>query len=115
MAPQQIKVITEAVMSADPFAEVFHSDDMTILQVKHTGNLSEAAARSAIVNSGLALQAGNPTAEELGLNAVDANAPPIFMQTGDDAGDLERYRMSVEQWNAVHPESTLSTTPIHRR
>ena len=115
MEPQQIKFIIEAVVNADPYAQVFHSDDMTILQVKHSGTMTESAARSAIVSTGLVLQAGNPTPDELGLIAVDPNAPPVFFQTGDDAGDQERYRMAVEQWNATHPESTLSTTPIHRR
>lgn len=111
----QLKFIIEAVQNADPSADVFHSDDMTILQVRHSGGLPEAAYRAAIESTGVALQAGTRTPEQLGLTQVDPNAPPVFVVTGNDAADAEQYRNAVEQWNAAHPDQQMSATPVHNR
>jgi hypothetical protein len=115
VAPGQIKLLIEALVNVDPYAEIFHSDDMTILQVKHNGSLTETAARSAITGAGVAVLPGTPSPEELGSTTVDPNGPPVYVITGDDAADMARYQVAVEQWNTAHPEQQLSTTPIHRR
>lgn len=111
----QLKFIIEAVQNADPAADVFHSDDMTILQVRHSGGLTEAAYRVAIEQTGVALRPGTRTAEDLGLNQVDANAPPVFVVTNDPAADELRYRAAVEIWNAAHPDQLMNATPVHSR
>ena len=113
--PGQFKALIEAVMNTNPNAEIFHSDDMTILQVKHNGVLSEQEARTLITGAGVALRAEAPTAEELGPNTIDPNGPPVYVITGDETADQARYSTAVEIWNSTHPEQQFSTTPIHRQ
>lgn len=108
------KHIIEAVKNVDPTAEVFHSDDMTILQVRSTSNMGEAFYRSAIETTGVQLLPGTRTAEELGLNHVDPNGPPVFVVTGDAAADKARYEAAVAQWNIAHPDQPIGTA-IHLR
>lgn len=115
MQSMQLKMIIEAVMSLDPNAGIYHSDDMTIVQIKHNGSFNEQMAREAIASTGVALRAEIPTDAEMGRNTVDPNAPPIYIVTGDEAADQARYQMAVEQWNAAHPQDQLSTIPVHRR
>lgn len=109
----QHKAIIESVVGVDPNAEVFHSDDMMIVQVKSSALLDEASYRAAIQSVGVPLAPGLRTAEELGVGAVPA--VPVFVATGDDDADLERYRIAVENWNAIHPEQQLSPVPVHRQ
>lgn len=111
----QLKLIIQAVKDVDPSADVFHSDDMTILQIRHQGALTEQVYRHAIEQAGIGLLAGSPTAEELGLNQVPVGGPPVYAATGDDAADQARYAAAVEQWNVAHPDQQLSTTPVHLR
>ncbi len=111
----QLKFLIEAVKNADASADVFHSDDMTILQIRHNGGLSEEGYRTAIQNAGIALRPGTRTPEQLGMNVVDANRPPVYVATGNETADQARYRADVEQWNAAHPDQVLSTTPVHAR
>lgn len=108
------KHVIEAVQNVDPTAEVFHSDDMTILQVRSTSGMGEGFYRSAIENAGIALLPGTRTPEELGLTQVNPNAPPVFVVTGDDAADRARYEAAVQQWNLAHPEQTIGTA-LHLR
>lgn len=110
----QYKVMISAVMDADPMAEVFHSDDMTIIQVKAAGGLTQEAYRQALTGAGIALLPGTLTAEEVNPPAP-ADAPPVFVATGDEATDLARYQAAVEAWNASHPENQISAVPVHRR
>ena len=100
---------------ADPSADVFHSDDMRIIQVRQSGGLTEQGYRTAITQAGVDLLPGTRTAEELGLNQVPANSPPVYVATGDEAADVARYQASVSQWNAAHPDQQVSTTPVHLR
>lgn len=109
----QHKAIIESVLGVDPNAEVFRSDDMTIVQVKSSALLDQASYRAAIQSAGVPLAPGMRTAEELGVGAVPA--VPVFVATGDDDADMERYRSAVEAWNAIHPEQLLSPVPVHRQ
>lgn len=110
----QLKLMISAVMDVDPQADVFHSDDMTIIQVKAASNLPAETYREALVNAGVRLRAGMLSPEQVhAANAVEA--PPIFIATGDAAGDLARYQQAVQAWNANHPDNQLSPTPVHLR
>lgn len=107
----QYKFIIEAVMNTDPQAEVFHSDDMTILQVKSLNLQGEQVYRSAITSAGIALQPGLRTAESLSITVTPT--VPVYVSTGNDADDLARYQAAVAAWNVTHPEQPLSPTPVH--
>lgn len=111
----QLKFIIQAVLDVDPGAGVFHSDDLSILQVKPSNGLSEQAYREAIGQAGITLRPGTRTAEELGLNQTPTDGPPVYIATGNDAVDMPRYQAAVEQWNAAHPDQPLSPTPVHNR
>ena len=109
----QLKHLTEALASVDANAEIFHSDDRRILQLKSSTLQPEAHYRAVIQARGIVLLPGTRTADELGIN--NQPAVPVFVPTGDEPADMARYRAAVEQWNAVHPEAPLSTSPIHHR
>ncbi len=109
----QLKLATEAVMNADPYAELFHSDDRTIVQVKSPQLQPEALYRAAIAAQAVTLLPGTRTPDELGVNP--APAVPVYVPTGHEAADLARYRAAVEAWNAAHPDQPLSPTPVHAR
>jgi len=109
----QLKMLVEALTAVDANAELFHSDDQRILQLKSSTVQDEAVYRAAIQGRGIVLLPGLRTADELGINAQPA--VPVYQPTGDEAADMARYRAAVEQWNALHPEAQLSTTPIHHR
>ncbi len=109
----QLKQLTEALLSVDANATVHHSDDMRIVQVKSSTLQHETVYRSAMQARGVVLLPGTRSAEELGIHAQPA--VPVYVPTGDDSADLARYRAAVEQWNALHPEAPLSSTPIHHR
>ncbi|MBK8500645.1 MAG: hypothetical protein IPL52_17930 [Flavobacteriales bacterium] len=111
----QMKFIIQEVKDADPTADVFPSDDLTILQVRHYGGLAEAGYRQAIERAGITLRPGTRSRADLGLDAVDPNAPPVYVVTGDATADDLRYRAAVEQWNAAHADQPMSTTPLHNR
>ncbi len=115
MAPSQYKMAIEQVMAVDPNAAVLYSDDMTIVQIRTAANTSEQAFRDALTQAGITLKPGTRTAEDLGLNAVDPNRPPVYVVTGDAGADDARYRQAVETWNATHPTEQYSTSPIHRQ
>lgn len=108
------KHVIEAVQGADPTAEVFHSDDMRILMVRSTSGLPETAYRAPIESAGISLLPGTRTPEQLGLNQVDPNRPPVFVSTGDEAADRARYEAEVARWNQEHPEQPYGT-PVHLR
>lgn len=109
----QYKFVIEAVMNVDAQAEVFHSDDMTILQVKSPNMQGEQVYRSAITGTGIALQPGLRSAESLGINITPT--VPVYVSTGNDADDLARYQAAVAAWNAAHPEQQVSSVPVHLR
>ncbi len=110
----QYKVMISAVLDADPLAEVFHSDDMTIVQVKAGGGLAAESYRQALLGVGVPLLPGTVSPEELNP-APPADAPPVFIATGHEEADMARYQAAVEAWNANHPEAPLSPIPVHRR
>ncbi|MFN3875599.1 MAG: hypothetical protein ACK4L7_06775 [Flavobacteriales bacterium] len=113
VSPQGIKLLHEALSGVDPLAELFHSDDRTILQLKSAALQPEAIYRAVIEANGVALRTGLRTAEELGI--YNAPAVPVYVATGDAAADGARYRAAVELWNAQHPEQPLSPIPVHER
>ncbi len=103
------KLVVGQVMDLDPQAEVFHSDDMTILQVKR-GTATEAQLRAAITGTGVALRPG--TVDPATLQPAPVNGPPVFVVTNDPAADLARYQAAMAAWNAAHPDQPVSL-PIH--
>jgi len=111
--PGQLKRLTEALVAVDAGAELFHSDDYRILQLKSSSVQAEGIYRAFFESNGIQLKAGTRTAEDLGLNA--SPAVPVYIATGDEQADMARYRAAVDQWNAVHPEQQISATPIHQQ
>lgn len=109
----QLKQLTESLMQLDATAELFHSDDYRILQLKSSNMQAEGLYRAFFESKGIQLRAGTPTAEELGLNARPA--VPVYIATGDEQADQARYRAAVDQWNAVHPQQQISSTPVHQQ
>jgi len=74
----QLKLATEAVMNADPYAELFHSDDRTIVQVKSPQLQPEALYRAAIAAQAVTLLPGTRTPDELGVNTGPFMFPPAM-------------------------------------
>lgn len=111
--PGQLKRLTEALTQVDANAELFHSDDYRIMQVKSNNMQPEGTYRAFLESNGIQLMPGTRTAEDLGLNA--APAVPVFVPTGDEQADQARYRAAVDQWNAVHPQQPISATPVHQQ
>ncbi len=103
------KMVLSQVMDLDPQAEVFHSDDMTILQVKR-GTVSDEQLRAAITSTGVALRPG--TVDPATLQPAPVDGPPVFVVTDDPAADLARYQAAMATWNAAHPDQPVSL-PIH--
>lgn len=112
-SPGQLKQLTESLMQLDASAELFHSDDLRILQLKSSNMQAEGIYRAFFESKGIQLRAGTRTAEELGLNI--APAVPVYVSTGDEQADMARYRAAVDQWNAVHPQQPISSTPVHQQ
>jgi hypothetical protein len=110
----QLKFMISAVNDLDPDASVFPSDDMTIIQVKAAGGLSADAYRQALTNAGVQLRPGTLAPEQVHGPAL-VDGPPVFVVTGDDAGDLARYQAAVQAWNATHPDNQISSIPVHHR
>lgn len=106
-----LKFMIEAVTNLDPMAKVMYSDDMRIVQVK-SSHLSEAEMRTAIQSTGLQLREGLADLSTY-LPAPDPNAPPIYVVTGNEEQDLERYSTAVTEWNAAHPDQPYSVSPLH--
>lgn len=110
----QYKVMIAAVADADPMAAVFHSDDMTIVQVKAGSGLPAESYRQALLGAGIQLLPGTLSPEEV-HPAAQSDLPPVFIATGDEAADMARYQAAVQAWNATHPDNTLSPIPVHLR
>jgi hypothetical protein len=104
-----LKMVIGQVVDLDPAAEVFHSDDMTIIQVKR-GTATEAQLRAAIGQAGVALRPG--TVDPLTLQPAAVDGPPVFVVTNDPADDLARYQAAMAVWNAAHPDQPVSL-PVH--
>jgi hypothetical protein len=104
-----LKQIIGQVTDVDPMAEVFHSDDYTVIQVK-LGSVSEPMIRAAITQAGVALRPG--TVDAATLQPAPQDGPPVFLVTDDPAADRARYQAAMEAWNAAHPEAPV-TAPIH--
>jgi len=106
-----LKFVIEAVANVDPMANVTYSDDMRIVQVK-SAQLSEVEMRTAIEGTGLQLREGLADLSTY-LPVADPTAPPVYVVSGNEVEDQERYRTAVDTWNATHPEQPYSVTPIH--
>jgi hypothetical protein len=103
------KMVLSQVTDLDPLAEVFHSDDMTILQVKR-GAVSDEQLRAAITSAGVALRPG--TVDPATLQPAPVDGPPVFIVTDDPAADLARYQAAMAAWNAAHPDQPVGL-PVH--
>lgn len=104
------KMVVGQVLDLDPQAEVYHSDDMTVIQVKR-GAMNDAQLRAAITSTGVTLRPG--TLDAATLQPAPTDGPPLYVVTNDPEGDLARYRAAVEAWNAAHPDQPLSPEPAH--
>jgi hypothetical protein len=103
------KMVLSQLMDLDPQAEVFHSDDMTILQVKR-GAVSDEQLRAAITSTGVNLRPG--TVDPATLQPAPVDGPPVFIVTDDPAADLARYQAAMAAWNAAHPDQPVGP-PVH--
>ncbi|MEZ4740277.1 MAG: hypothetical protein R2818_13195 [Flavobacteriales bacterium] len=107
-----LKHVIQAVVDIDPGAEVFHSDDMRVLQVRANAQVSESDLRAAIQGTGIQLREGSPDLSAY-YPAPSLDTPPIYVVTGVESEDLARYQAAVAVWNQNHPEQQLSATPLH--
>lgn len=105
-----LKQVVGQVQDIDPLAEVFYSDDMTIIQVKR-GLVTDAQIRAAIAQAGVVLRPGTVDPAELAVTTTDR--PPVYLVTNDPAADLLRYQTAVAEWNAAHPDQQVSAVPTH--
>lgn len=112
MDRSNLKFVIQALGDLDPDIEVFHSDDMRILQVKANPSVSNDELRAAINSTGLELRTGEVDLSRY-TEAPVGEQPPIFVVTGDEQGDLARYQAAVATWNAAHPERQYATVPLH--
>lgn len=104
-----LKQVIGQVNDIDPLAEVFYSDDMTIIQVKR-GVVTDAQIRAAIAQAGVALRPG--AVDPATLQPASVDGPPVFIVTDDPAADLARYEAAMAAWNAAHPDQPVSL-PVH--
>lgn len=107
-----LKHVIQAVVDIDPNAEVFHSDDMRVLQVRANAQVSDADLRTAIQGTGLQLREGTPDLSAY-YPAPSLDTPPIYVVSGNESEDVARYQAAVAEWNQRHPEQQLSATPLH--
>ena len=107
-----LKFVIQAMDDLDPTAEVFHSDDMRIVQVRASAEVTDAQIRSAMQTSGVQLREGRADLSSY-IPPPDPNAPPVFLVTGNDTEDLSRYQAAVSQWNAAHPDQLMDPMPLH--
>lgn len=108
----QYKLVLQHLNDIDPNAQAFLSDDLRIVQVKRSNVVSEADVRAAIAAAGVELQAGTPDVSAYLNPPLDPGAAPVYVVTGDDQGDAERYRAAVATWNQVHPDQQIAL-PYH--
>lgn len=113
VSPSQLKLLVEPLMALDATAEIFHSDDFRIVQLKSANLQPEGIYRALLETQGIGLLPGTRSAADLGIN--NTPAVPVYMATGDETADRARYRAAVEQWNALHPDQPYSVNPVHLR
>jgi hypothetical protein len=107
-----LKFIIQAVTDLDPMAEVHHSDDMRILQVKADAQVSDAEIRGAIQAAGTQLREGSPDLSAY-APAPTPDSPPVYVVTGNEAEDLARYQAAVAAWNLNHSDQQYEAVPLH--
>lgn len=107
-----LKMVTQAMVDLDPYAQVTHSDDMRIVHVRVHPSVTDAEIRNAMAGARVAVEAGVPDLRAY-LPPPNPDAPPAYVVTGDDAGDLQRYRAAAEAWNRQHPERAVAVEPAH--
>ncbi|MBX2981015.1 MAG: hypothetical protein KF905_17130 [Flavobacteriales bacterium] len=107
----QLKFVIQAVVDIDPNANVYQDDGMRLLHVR--SNVSEAELRGAIAGAGLALLDGTPNVGTANNGpTATADGKPLFVITGDPAGDQARYAAAVQLWNAQHADEPIEILPI---
>ena len=107
-----LKFIIQAVTDLDPMAEVFHSDDMRILQVRSSAQVSDAEIRGAIQSAGTQLREGTPDLSAYTPSPA-LDSPPVYVVTGNEAEDLARYQAAVAAWNQNHADQQYEAVPLH--
>ena len=106
-----LKAVIQLVTDLDPTAGVYHSDDMTILQIRRNPSVSDEQLRAAIAGAGVTLQPG--VVDPATLHPVaGVDTEPVYIVTGDEAADLARYQAARELWNANHPDAPIAA-PVH--
>jgi hypothetical protein len=101
----------QAVVDVAPDAEVFFSDDHSLLQVKGGAQVSDADLREALAGAGILLLPGTPALATAHGQDTRQDGRPLYVLTGDPAGDRARYEAAVEQWNELNPDAPLSVPP----
>jgi hypothetical protein len=107
----QLKFAIQAVNDVDPTADVFADEERGLLHVRSTGGSTPDELRAALVTSGLALLPGHPVIGG-SPRTTDMDGKPLYILTGDEAGDRARYEQAVFEWNLAHPEDPI-TLPQH--
>ena len=106
-----MKAVIQLVTDLDPTAGVYHSDDMTILQIRRNPSVSDEQLRAAIASAGITLQPG--VVDPATVHPVaGVDTEPVYIVTGDEAADLARYHAARELWNANHPDAPIAA-PVH--
>lgn len=112
MDRSNLKYVIQAVRDLDPNGEVFHSDDMKIIRVRSSAQITDSELRSAIQATGVQLRAGTPDLAAY-LPAPNPDTPPIFVVTNNETEDLARYQAAAAVWNQAHPDRAVAITPLH--
>lgn len=100
-----MREVMEAVNDLDPHSTVYFSDDRTQVQVKISPQVSVAEIHSTIVGKGVVLLTTDGTPPPPVTTAPDGS--PLYVVTGDTAGDRARYEAAVAEWNAANPERAM--------
>lgn len=98
----QLKQLIQQVVDLDPSAEVFTEHDMRTLAVVASAQVGDQQLQQALQLPGRSVQ---PMAAPSATPALGAK--PMLIDTGDPAGDRERYVHAVHQWNLEHPEDII--------
>jgi nucleoside 2-deoxyribosyltransferase len=103
-----LRAVHDAVNNIDPNGMVYnHFDDQTILQFNVNPQITEQELREALAQNGIALRAEVPVIVAQQPVYTTPDGRPLYVLTGDDAADRERYENAVTEWNAAHPNDQI--------
>lgn len=98
----ELKQLMQRVLDLDPNAEVLPEPDMRSLAVVISPQVDNSELHTALQLPGHSVQPAQAPAA--GQEHV---GKPVLMDTGDPAGDRQRYVHAVHMWNLEHPEDII--------